>query len=295
LVAPPTSTPRQAKSLSRSELAQIRDLAYRRSGIDLREDKEHLVSIRMSKHMRQMGYATFQDMMRQVKGDSTGETLLALIDALTTNHTSFLREKEHFDLVKGPVFDWMKSRGTLRLWCAASSTGEEPYTLLFTLLDSVEAAFGAHVGMAQRVEMLATDISNRVLDMARKGVYSEERLKNVPDQWRRKYFQRGTGQWEGHYRVRPELAARIRFQRFNLMDPVPADWRYPVIFCRNVMIYFDRQTQAAVVDRLARTLEPGGYLFVGHAESLAGIDHALAFVKPAVYRRQCGAGRDGTR
>jgi chemotaxis protein methyltransferase CheR len=207
---------------------------------------------------------------------------MALLDVLTTNHTSFLREPEHFDYLRETVAPWLASRrgGPVRVWCAAASTGEEPYTLLFTLLDCLP-----RFGMAPDLEIVATDISQRVLDVARRGVYPAERLKGVPPAWLQQYMVRGEGEWAGHYRVKPALASRVRFTRFNLMEIPPPGWSFPVVFCRNVMIYFDRPTQTGVVGRLARCLEPGGYFFVGHAESLTGIEHPLQYVRPAVYRK----------
>ncbi len=257
----------------------IRDLAYQKFGLDLRQGKERLVSSRLGKHIRGGGFSSFDEYFRHVSSDSTGEALTAMIDSLTTNHTSFLREQQHFQFLTETVLPVYLDRPKLDIWCAASSTGEEPYSILLSLCNE----------LGQRrtpdVCIRASDISTRVLAVARKGIYSAERVAELPPAWLSRFFLRGEGRSQGFYRVKPDLAAKIDFRRVNLMDSFPDSVAYQAIFCRNVMIYFDQKTQENLVNRLGACLEPGGYLFVGHAESLTAIRHDLQYVKPAVYQK----------
>ncbi len=265
--------------LRAKDFALIRDMAYQKFGLDLRAGKERLVSSRLGKHIRAGGFSSFDEYFRHVSSETTGEALVAMIDSLTTNHTSFLRERKHFDFLIETVLHVYRDRPAIDIWCAASSTGEEPYSILLSLLSELGES------RIPDIRIRASDISTRVLGVARKGVYSSERVAGLPPGWLKRFFLRGEGASQGLYRVKPELASKIDFRRVNLMDPITSSQEYQAIFCRNVMIYFDQKTQEGVVDRLAGCLESGGYLFVGHAESLTGIRHALQYVKPAVYRK----------
>ena len=265
------------------DFERVRELAAREFGLDLKPGKEELVSARLGKRLREGGFGSFDDYFEHVRRDRTGESLVALIDALTTNYTSFLREPSHFDCLRDQVLPALGARREISLWCAAAATGEEPYTLAFVLLEALR-------GPARpAVRILATDISTRALGQAAQGIYSEQRLAGLPQKWRGQYFQREAG---GGWRVRPEVRRLIEFRRLNLIDRYRLGRRFPVIFCRNVMIYFNTETRRQVVGRLIEHLEPGGYLFVGHSESLAGRDHPLHYVKPAVYQKEM-TGRAG--
>jgi chemotaxis protein methyltransferase CheR len=257
------------------EFAQIRDFAHSTFGLDLRQGKELLVTARLGKHLLAGGFSSFESYFQHVQQDLSGESLHVLIDALTTNHTSFLREPEHFRFLVSDAMKHLLDRRELSIWSAASSTGEEPYTLLFTLLEASTRRYS-------RVKVFGTDISTRAICAAREATFTEERMRPVPLPWRQKFFKRpGKGIWS----VRPEYRPMTEFRRFNLMEPLPASFRFPVIFCRNVMIYFNKKTQTELIRRVTAALEPGGYLFIGHAESLTGIDHGLTYVRPAVYRK----------
>jgi chemotaxis protein methyltransferase CheR len=264
-------------ALKASEFAEIRDLAYRKFGLDLKEGKQSLVVTRLSKELRRLGLTSFEQYLHHVTGDRTGEALVELADALTTNFTSFMREQAHFQFIRTNLAAELPRSGPIHVWSCASSSGEEPYSILFTLLESLSA--GADI------RILATDISTRALKSGEAAVYEEDKLSRLPAGWLQRYFLRGNGKWQGSYRVRPEFRQRVRFQRFNLISDEPGSVRFPVIFCRNVAIYFDKPTQAAVARKLASALEPGGYLFIGHSESLSGMDHGLAYVQPALYRK----------
>lgn len=269
-------------ALKAKEFATISALAREELGLELGKGKEQLVAARLGKLMRKRGFSAFPDYYRHVQCDQTGDALVELIDALTTNHTSFFREPAHFDFLVQRVFAEQAGRVPMRIWSAASSTGEEPYTIALTAREHL----GAQSPNLPRI--LATDISTRVLETARKGIYKADRFQGGVAPWLRKHLLRGEGRWEGWYQMRPEILAMIQFRRVNLIEPLPDVGRFTVIFCRNVMIYFSRETQEQVVNRLAACLEPGGYLFVGHSESLTGIQHGLQQIQPAVYRKRGG-------
>ena len=269
-------------ALTAREFATISALAREEFGLELGKGKEQLVAARLGKLMRRLGFSTFADYYRHVQGDRTGDALVELIDALTTNHTSFFREQAHFDFLVQRVLAEHKGRGAMRIWSAASSTGEEPYTIALTARE--------HLGDKSPMLPLifASDISTRVLETARKGIYKADRFQGGVAPWIKKHILRGEGRWEGWYRMRPEILGMVEFRRVNLIEPLPDIGCFTVIFCRNVMIYFSRETQEQLVNRLAACLEPGGYLFVGHSESLTGIQHGLQHVQPAIYRKRGG-------
>lgn len=272
-------------SLSTADYRKFCELAYSTCGINLQEGKEQLVTARLLKVMRTKNIATFDDYYQFVKGDSTGKALEAMIDSLTTNHTSFFRETAHFDFLKAKILPEIKDRGEIAIWSSACSTGEEPYSLAFTLLDELgEAAL-------PRVKILATDISTRVLARASRGLFESERLSGLNREYLRRYFLKGDGQWGDWFMVKKKIREHIEFKRFNLVEGFNQTAKFPLILCRNVMIYFDTKTQTKVVNSLAGCLEPGGYLFIGHSESLGGITHDLSFVAPAIYRRNGSLGR----
>lgn len=264
-------------TLTSREFEQIRRLAKQKFGLDLRQGKESLVAARLGKKIRQSSFRSFEQYYRHVVHDETGEALAAMIDALTTNYTSFLREPAHFEFLSKTILPELRSRDRIEIWCAACATGEEPYSIAFSVLDQLKGG--------QTVRIVASDISRKALDTARAGVYAADRLEGLPPGWLRKFFLKGERKWEGWYRVKPEVVRLIEFRRVNLIEPFPANWRFPVIFCRNVMIYFDREVEQELVNRLAGCLEPGGYLLIGHAESLTGIRQPLEYVRPAVYRK----------
>jgi chemotaxis protein methyltransferase CheR len=267
------------RKLTATEFEQFRQLAYEKFGLDLRSGKEQLVACRLGKKLRELHLNSFAEYYSHVVSDNSGEALIALIDALTTNHTSFFREPPHFDFLRRNICPMFADRERITIWSAASSSGEEPYSIVFSLIDELGAA------MLPKLQILATDISTRVLAQAKKGVYPAERFRDLPSQQLRQYLLRGEGKWKGWYLVKKELREAVNFQRLNLMEPLSTVPTFPLIFCRNVMIYFDRLTQQNLVNRLSDRLEPGGYLFIGHSESLSGIEHGLEYIQPAIYRK----------
>jgi chemotaxis protein methyltransferase CheR len=267
-------------ALSPRTFERVRKLVYDTAGIDLRQGKETLVSARLNKKLRQLGHTSYEAYLDEVAADHTGDSLTALIDVLTTNFTSFLREPAHFEFLEKTILPAIADRPRVEIWCAAAATGEEPYSLAFSLLEF----FGSDA--ASRCRILATDISTQALAKARAAVYAAERFEGVPKPWLPKYLLRGEGKSKGLYKVKPDVARMVDYRRLNLIEPfTPDGGPFPLISCRNVMIYFDKPTQEKTVNRLSQFLEPGGYLYIGHSESLSGINHSLTFVKPAIYRK----------
>ncbi len=267
----------ETKALSQAEFRRIAELMYQRFGIDLRQGKEGLVAARLGKLLRRHGVSTFGQYLDQALADPGEEGLIEMVDALTTNHTSFLRELAHFDYLVKTIVPAHTAKRPLAIWSAACSTGEEPYSIACTLLDAArQLQFG----------IVATDLSTRVLRLAREGVYPEDRFHDFPPAWKQAFLTKATLGGDGAYRFRPEVVRRIDFRRLNLMEPFYG--RYDLIFCRNVMMYFDRETQQSLVNRLAACLELGGHLYVGHSETLTGIAHGLQYVRPAIYRKAGG-------
>jgi chemotaxis protein methyltransferase CheR len=265
--------------LQPGEFEQIRRLAYRTCGLDLRSGKEDLVNSRLSRLVREGGFRSFYQYYRNVLEDRTGVALAHMIDALETNHTSFMREPDHFDFLRTHAAD-LKARQALEIWSAGCSTGEEVWTLACLLQEILP-------GVPTRI--WGTDISNKALRAAREAVYSAERCEELPRNWLARYFE-PVGRPAVEYRVSPAIRADAVFRRLNLIEPLDLPRRFSVIFCRNVMIYFDPPTQQRVVDELVEALEPGGYLFIGHAESLSRVCHSLEYVQPAIFRRPAAKG-----
>ena len=269
-----------------SDYEFIRELVYNRSRINLGPDKKALVSARLGKRLRATNITSISDYCRFLQGQQSDEELAHLIDAISTNHTFFFREHAHFDFLTTHALPEMEARRKTAqwpqctVWSAACSSGEEPYTLAICLAEF----FGLDPAWPWRIE--ATDISHRVLQKARVGVYREETVSKVPAKLLRAHFQKGFGPQDGNYRVKPHLQSTITFRQMNLLEGAfPMKDPFQIIFCRNVMIYFDRATQEELVNKLARQLVPGGYLFVGHSESLSGIQHPLELIKPAIYQK----------
>ncbi len=269
-----------------SEFDFIRTLVYEHSRIHLGPDKRELVAARLGKRLRATELPTIGEYCELLQGPNAADELAHLIDAISTNHTFFFRENTHFDFVRERLVPEMRERQTRErwsrfyAWSAACSSGEEPYSLAMTLNECLPPAGG----WPWQIE--CTDISHKILAKARAAIYKAEVVGKLPASQVKAYFQRGVGPQDGNYRVRPQLQANLSFHQLNLLEGEPP-FRDPfhVIFCRNVMIYFDRPTQEELVNKLTRRLVPGGYLLVGHSESLTGIKHSLQLVKPAIYRR----------
>jgi len=258
-------------------------LIYERSRIHLGPDKRTLVTSRLAKRLRQLqlpGYHEYCEMLRSPAGE---EELRFLIDRISTNHTHFFREMKHFDFLREKVLPAWRARSkakneVFRVWSAACSSGEEPYSLAIHLAEHLAP------GSSNAWQIEASDISTRVLEIAERGVYDSDKLAGISQELLHRHFQKGVGNWQGHFRVKDDLRQRVGFHQLNLLeDDYPFDRPFELILCRNVMIYFDRPTQEALVGYLAERLVPGGHLMVGHSESLSGIKHSLRLVQPAIY------------
>ncbi len=265
------------KGMSRRTFQQFRELIYGLSGISLSEGKVGLVRSRVGKRMRTLNIAGYDEYFQHIVEDPTGEEIIHLLDVISTNVTSFFREESHFQLLAQVLRRWGPEQcSRLRLWSTACSTGEEPYTMAMTVLE-------ATAGRPVDLKILATDLSTRVLDRARSGLYGADRAAGIPRPLRDKYFIREP-KHPSIYRVGPELRRTVTFARLNLAQvPFPMSGPFDVIFCRNVMIYFDADVRRRLLAQIQRLLRPGGYLFVGHSESLSGLTPGLKSVQASVY------------
>jgi chemotaxis protein methyltransferase CheR len=258
-------------------------LAYEKAGISIKPGKEALVKARVAKRQRALSIPSSEDYLRYLEEDSSGEELVRFLDVISTHFTSFFREPDHFELLREELSRRLTAgQRRLRLWSAASSTGEEPYTMAMTAL-GVEGAAQADV------RILATDISVDTLRQATEGRYAAPRLEPVPEALRRRFFTRLPGPsnpeselWE----VRPEVKALVTYRRLNLAEPpFPMKGPLDVIFCRNVLIYFDQPTRQRLVSAMEELLRPGGLLCIGHTETLSGLRCSLKMQRPSVFRR----------
>ncbi len=276
----------RAPRLSSGDFALLSRFIYEECGIKMPATKKTMLEARLHKRLRALGMKSFSEYCAYLFGNSGGDELIRMIDLATTNKTDFFREADHFAyLAQRALPDWRQRYGRggakrLMVWSAGCSSGEEPYTLAMVLNE-----FAA--GCADfDYRILATDICTQVLEKAQLAVYPEERIAPVPPLLKRKYLLRGKDTSSGLVRVVPELRERVRFRHLNLMaGDFGLRERMDIIFCRNVIIYFDRPTQERLLNRLCAHLSPGGYLFMGHSETLSGLDVPLTSVYPTVYRK----------
>ena len=267
--------------LSEAEFNQISTLVKQLCGINLHDGKKELVKARLSKRMRQLGMGSFQEYIDYVRQESDRE-ITTMLDILSTNLTYFFREPRHLEYLRDTVIPELakdKTRKKLRIWSAGCSSGEEPYSIAMVLNEAICDL------PAWDAAILATDLSTRVLQTAAQGLYREDRFRELPRHLVSKYFTCQAGRGEKIYKASDKLRKLIHFARLNLMEPWPMKGPFDVIFCRNVMIYFDKPTQARLVNRYFDMLKPGGLLFLGHSESLTGIEHKFRYVQPATYKR----------
>jgi chemotaxis protein methyltransferase CheR len=272
------------QAISDSEFADLRELIHQRFGINLTDQKRSLLVGRLQKLMRKLNLSTFAQYYQYLTEDQTEQTLSELVDLISTNHTYFNREKDHFVYFFETALPTLveqlekENRRDLRIWCAGCSTGEEPYTLLMLMLEY----FGSEYA-SWDAGILATDISERALSIARRGVYSTDRVQLLPENLQRKYF---TPAGPDEMAVCEKVKREATFRRFNLMNNnFPFKKPFQMIFCRNVMIYFDQPTRDALVAQYHQFTEPGGYLFIGHSESLGRSSSNFQYIQPALYRK----------
>ncbi|MGE5403683.1 MAG: CheR family methyltransferase [Candidatus Saccharibacteria bacterium] len=266
-----------------NEFEQLSKYIKSHYGINLKTEKKYLVVGRLQQVLQEKGFVSFSQYYKHITHDLSGEAVRTLLSKITTNHTFFMREFEHFAYFRDTVLPWMASKEKasrdLRIWSAGCSTGEEPYTLAMILHD--------HFGPDKKnwdSRILATDISPAVIETATKGMYTSDQLNSVPEMWKKIYFRRLQ---EDTWTVADNIKSEVIFRKFNLMNrQFPFKKKFHVIFCRNVMIYFDQETKDELVNRYYESIEPGGYLFIGHSETINRNDSKFKYIKPAIYRKE---------
>lgn len=262
-------------SMTHEDFAQAARLLSDRTGILLGNHKEDMTARVLDAQARKTGHESISTYLAYLRHNPQAPVWQSFINAFTVNHTAFFRERHHFDILA----DFVKQRpGPVHVWCCAASTGEEPYTIAMTLLEAFK-------GAASRVSVLATDIDSKAIAQAERGVYTEDRIKAVPEAMLRQYFQRGKGSNEGLARVKPVLRECVQFHTLNLVEPSwPIDQKFDAIFCRNTMIYFDKKTQTRILERFVPLLKKDGLLFAGHSENFTYLTQAFRLLGQTVYR-----------
>jgi chemotaxis protein methyltransferase CheR len=267
---------------SDAEFAFIRELVEQHAAIKLPDTKRQMVYGRLVRRLRELRLGSFAEYVALLRDDAGGPEFVNLINAVTTNLTSFFREKHHFDVLREKVIPEFVTRNSakrsLRIWSAGCSTGEEPYSIAMTVLDCLPAGWD--------LKILATDIDTKVLATASAGVYGEDRIRSLPDTLKRRGFLRGRGESSDKVRVRPEFQQPISFKQLNLMEAWPMRGQFDFIFCRNVVIYFDKPTQQRLFDRFADQLVDDGYVFLGHSETMHNLTTRFRLLGQTVYQKQ---------
>ncbi|MGJ8668577.1 MAG: CheR family methyltransferase [Oceanococcus sp.] len=267
----------QTSTLDQKAFERVRTLIYQRAGISLGESKQAMVYGRLSKRLRQLQQSSLDDYLDELDNPHA-EEWQHFTNALTTNLTSFFREAHHFDHL-AQVLRQSTSQDRFRIWCTASSTGEEPYSI------AMVAEEAGRTG-PRKTEILASDIDTQVLSRAAEGVYQLDRIEGLSNSRKKAFFQRGIGPRDGYCRIRPQLRKKLSFEQINLLHTAwPIETGLDVIFCRNVLIYFDKPTQSELVRRFAAYLKPGGILYVGHSESQFACEDQLRIIDRTTYQK----------
>lgn len=268
-------------SINDQELAIISSFIKERYGVNL-DKKAALIESRLGLHLESRGFSSYSDYFEFVRNDPTGNEVSDLINRLTTNHTFFMRESDHFEYLIDEVMPWIEtlpSHGDIRIWSAGCSSGEEPYGLSIFLMDYIRAK--GLSGKSNSV-VLASDVSEKVLSYASRGIYPAKNLSALSSEHLERYF---VPVDDDQYKVTPQLRNNVAFRKTNLLDNFTPKAPFHAIFCRNVMIYFVTETKSNLVQKFYDSLLPGGYLFIGHSESLTTFKHLFEYVKPSVYRK----------
>jgi chemotaxis protein methyltransferase CheR len=263
-------------NLTDKEFEFLRKLLYEAAGINLTPEKKALVIGRLSRRIESLGLTSYDDYFRRIAGQLDPAERQWALDALTTNETFFFREPPHFAYLSEVILPKVGHGESFRVWSAASSSGEEAYSIAMLLSERLGK---------RPWEIVGSDLSTKVLDKARRGQYPMERAEKIPPPYLRNFCLKGTGPQEGTFLIDPALRKRVTFQQANLMGPLPKLGQFDVIFLRNVLIYFDLPTKRRVVDNLLPYMKPGGYFFSGHSESLTGLVNGLQSIQPAIYRK----------
>ena len=262
--------------LKDQEFTQFRDLIFRIAGISMSPAKKQLVSSRLAKRLKHHNFSSYGDYFRLITSTQGKDELQVAVDSLTTNETHFFREPKHFDFLSKKIIPARKTGRSLRVWSAACSSGEEPYSIAMMLDEMLTN---------EPWEVVASDISKQILEKARNGLYPSVRIPEIPKQYLNRYCLKGVGEHDGTILIEESLRNRVSFVQHNLTETPGKLGEFDVIFLRNVMIYFDMETKRQVVSRLLPLLRPGGYFLIGHSESLNGVTDNVRLVMPAIYRK----------
>lgn len=265
--------------LSNKDFKYISSLVYEYSKINLTEKKRALIISRLSKRIRALDMTSFKEYTDFLKMDPEGKEFQTMIDSLSTNYSQFFRESHHFDFLKETILKYYK-KGELNIWSAASSTGQEVYSVLMTIRE-----FSLQNNKKIPYKLFASDISRQVLQKASSGIYNTQDVKNIPPPLLKKYFLKGSGDQLEMVKVKKNIIRDIKFFRLNLNDKSYHLPQMDIIFLRNAIIYFDQPTKIELIDRLHRYIKPGGYLILGHSESLSGISDKFNLIGKTIYRR----------
>ena len=273
-------------NFTRSDFERVRALIYKRAGISLADSKQEMVYSRIARRLRATGIVSFSTYLDELEAGRLGDEWESFTNALTTNLTSFFREAHHFPLLAEHL-KRLQGGGPITIWCSASSTGEEPYSIAMTVCEAFNT-------LTPPVQIIATDIDTNVLAIGAKGVYGIERLDKMAPERAKRFFLRGKGEQQGMVRVRPELRQMVTFKQLNLLaDGWPLSGQFDVIFCRNVMIYFDKATQRKILARFVPLMKPNALLFAGHSENFLYVSDALKLRGKTVYELE--EGRSGPK
>lgn len=262
--------------ITKAEFALFRQLIFDIAGISLSDSKQELVAGRLSSRLRILGLDSYHDYYQIVAADANAGERQRLVDLLTTNETYFFREQAHFEFLRNTIIPQRDPATPLNIWSAAASTGEEIYTLAMVLAECL--------GETAQWNILGSDINKEVLTKAERGEYTLATTRGLPPEYLQKYCLKGVRSQEGKFLIRPQLRRHTRFAQINLNTALPDIGPFDVAFLRNVMIYFNNATRKEVVARIVRKLRPGGYLILGHSESLNGIENSLKLTQPTVYQ-----------
>lgn len=256
------------------EFSKFQKLIHEMAGIYLPPTKINLLNSRVGKRLIARQCRTFEDYFKLVNRKEESEELKIAIEKITTNETYFFREEKHFAHLQERILPRHQKQNVFRVWSAACSTGQEPYSLAMVMQSQKDLLW----------QILASDLNTEVLNVARQGIYSNEELKKIPEEYKLNFCGRGVGEYSGRFRVMPVLRNKIQFSAINLMNGFDSLGKFDLVVLRNVMIYFERETQKNLIEKVVRVLKPGGYLYVGHSESLHGVSERFNMLKPAIYQ-----------
>jgi chemotaxis protein methyltransferase CheR len=289
---PESVTENSLFSMELREFKLFRSLIHERTGIWLRDGKQVMLASRLSRRLRHHSMASFAEYYAYVQRvQDNSDEIRQLINCVTTNKTSFFRERHHFEFLANTIVPQIQSAAshgatkTIRIWSAACSTGEEPYSIAITLLEALQVPRSAKMSGSWKIEIAASDIDTAVLETATRSVYREDSLATVDNPLQSKYFLRGKDDMQGYVKVKPDVSRLVQFKRINLMDARwPLDGLFDVIFFRNALIYFNQETQNVFLRKMARYLKPNGYLFLGNSEHIPWLRDILAPLNQTMYQ-----------